>query len=434
MTKAKGCSRRTARTWILGSLPSFWAEHDEDKTLTLGCGSEAGEFELEFGASFEVEWAPRWVSSARVRFPDNRELALEPGEGRNLRLADAQSSEVWRSLLAEMARAGHLAASAFLNSKANQSVFHEKAQRVTFFIDRLLGMMVWADPAFNTNDWPEGNEVAGDAAKWVSHDSPTNAMLAKLLEPIRHVVYLGPLRHAHPRTFVSSRYWTASAGHRGEDAAHLLSTDEDLPEKCNEWLRRLNIPYSLSVKFIQDDVAGGLRALRLYRERAGGQGTPLALSPADVGFGIGQIRPIIMAGYSWEGHAVCVEQPEIHLHPRLQADLADFFIETAMISKKMAGPGHGFPKQWILETHSEALIQRVLTRIRQGVVSPRDVCVLYVDDGVTRRRSPDNANVAARSPWPGGSVVMELRIDEQGAFLDPWPAGFFVENVEEMLS
>jgi predicted ATPase len=57
--------------------------------------------------------------------------------------------------------------------------------------------------------------------------------------------------------------------------------------------------------------------------------TRVLVSPSDVGFGIGQLLPIIVEGVIAQGRVICVEQPEIHLHPRLQAHVADFLIATA---------------------------------------------------------------------------------------------------------
>ena len=99
-----------------------------------------------------------------------------------------------------------------------------------------------------------------------------------------------------------------------------------------------------------------------------------------------------------------MEQPEIHLHPALQAELADVFIETALGQRK---------NTFILETHSEHLILRLLRRIREGKITPDDVGVVYVE------------------PLARGSRFIELRIDDEGDFIDEWPGGFFEESFHE---
>jgi predicted ATPase len=104
---------------------------------------------------------------------------------------------------------------------------------------------------------------------------------------------------------------------------------------------------------------------------------------------------------------VLIEQPELHLHPRLQGDLADLFIETALKGEQQ--------NTFLLETHSEALILRLLRRVREGVIKPDDIAILYVSAG-------DN-----------GSTVKHIRIDEDGDFLDRWPNGFFEETYRDRM-
>ena len=142
--------------------------------------------------------------------------------------------------------------------------------------------------------------------------------------------------------------------------------------------------------------------------------TETAVTLADVGFGINQILPIIVEGtdfFTGRGDRVlCVEQPEIHLHPRLQAHLADLMIGT------ISGRSE---KQWVVETHSELLVLRMQRRIREGKLSPADISVLYVE---------------ADAPHMGGSAIRQLRLDENGDFIDHWPSGFFEEGFDELMA
>ena len=127
----------------------------------------------------------------------------------------------------------------------------------------------------------------------------------------------------------------------------------------------------------------------------------------DVGFGITQILPIIVQGIVSQSKTICVEQPEIHLHPRLQARLTDFFIDSLERNST----------QWIVESHSELLVRRIPRRIKECTLSPDDVSVLYVDPISSQE-----------------SRIVELRIDETGEFVDDWPSGFFEERFEEIAS
>ncbi|MFZ4623706.1 MAG: DUF3696 domain-containing protein, partial [Rhodoferax sp.] len=139
----------------------------------------------------------------------------------------------------------------------------------------------------------------------------------------------------------------------------------------------------------------------------------------DVGSGIGYVLPVLCAvfgGGGWLAPTTCfIQQPELHLHPALQAAMGDVFIEASAANKQI-----------LIETHSEHLLLRILKRIRQthlqAAIAPElninadDVCVLYFDP------SPD-----------GTTTVKRLRITEDGEFMDRWPRGFFAERDQELL-
>ena len=135
----------------------------------------------------------------------------------------------------------------------------------------------------------------------------------------------------------------------------------------------------------------------------------------DVGSGIGYLLPVLSAAFDghWNSSPCFIQQPELHIHPALQASLGDVFIEASN------------QKQLIIETHSEHLVLRILKRIRQThssksianelKIKATDVCILYLD------------------PSPSGfTSVRRLRVDQEGEFLDKWPRGFFTERDQEL--
>jgi hypothetical protein len=142
-------------------------------------------------------------------------------------------------------------------------------------------------------------------------------------------------------------------------------------------------------------------------------GTPM--SHRDVGIGVSQVLPVLVSAYAYREQFVAIEQPEIHLHPALQAELGDVFLGSALGDQR---------NTFLLETHSEHLILRILRRIRettddelpQGVppTRPDDVAVLYVQ------------------PGPKGAEVVHIPVTEDGEFAQPWPEGFFPERAKEL--
>jgi len=148
----------------------------------------------------------------------------------------------------------------------------------------------------------------------------------------------------------------------------------------------------------------------------------IAVGPSDVGFGIGQLLPILVqAAISridsthLRPRVICVEQPEIHLHPRLQAKVADIFLETVNQPNRRYTSRGVRGLQWVVETHSEMIIRRIQRRIREGHADPANISVLYVQ--------PKGQH---------GSEVINLPLDAHGDFTEEWPGGFFDEGFEEM--
>ena len=231
-----------------------------------------------------------------------------------------------------------------------------------------------------------------------------------ILRMFNAIEYLGPLR-SYPERFYLIRGGAAtSVGTRGENTPQVLFRgSEDTQAQINTWFKTFEIPYSLKLKPLGDEVTGEIVAMHLSDSR-----NRVQVAPSDVGFGIGQLLPILVQGVISKAQTLCVEQPEIHLHPRLQACLADFFIATAGLGRAKQ-PDRSV--QWITETHSEALMLRLQRRIREGAIKPDAVSVLYV--------------------WPspeGTSHVMKLRLDENGDFIDAWPDGFFEDSYNEVFA
>lgn len=222
------------------------------------------------------------------------------------------------------------------------------------------------------------------------------------------ISYLGPLRSYPERHYLLTGGDKSTVGTRGQNTTEMIyRRQEEIEGKINTWFELFDIPYSLKVKAIGDEITGEIIALNLEDKR-----TKVVVSPSDVGFGIGQLLPIIAEGVIADKQIICVEQPEIHLHPRLQSCLADFFIETAGINIKAENK---LNNQWIIETHSEQIILRIQKRIREGQINSSDISVLYVE--------PFGEN---------GSNIFQLRLDDRGNFIDEWPGGFFDESYHEL--
>lgn len=239
---------------------------------------------------------------------------------------------------------------------------------------------------------------------------------------LKESVYLGPLRSQPERHYLFRGDTAEHVEQAGENLADLLfkmSQDRqghlqnERLDKINDDLELLGIKYELRLSRLQNEnkTPSNIFSLVLV-DRQG-----VEANVRDVGFGISQVLPIVVQSRLSEKQMLLIEQPEIHLHPAHQAELGDLFIRSALGEQR---------NTFLLETHSEHLILRILRRIRESTekgkpsdpdippVRPEDVSVLYVQ------------------PSKNGARVIEIPVTEDGDFARNWPGGFFSERVEDL--
>ncbi len=157
-------------------------------------------------------------------------------------------------------------------------------------------------------------------------------------------------------------------------------------------LEKLGLTWKVEAKQV-DATRVELRVGRLTQR----QGASDLVSIADVGFGVSQTLPVIVALLvAAPGQIVYIEQPEIHLHPKAQYKMAELLADAANRGVKL-----------VIETHSSLLLRGVQTLVTQGYLAPNLVKLHWF----TR----DNE---------GATVVNAADLDENGAFGEEWPEDF----------
>ena len=216
------------------------------------------------------------------------------------------------------------------------------------------------------------------------------------------ILYLGPLRE-HPR----HRYtWDGDhpkgIGQDGEKAISALLSGRirnlSIDEQILNWLQRLELIDSYDLHPASDKGREYEFLVKQYKD-----GPEVRLT--DVGFGVSQVLPVlILCYYAPEGSILILEQPEAHLHPKVQTELADVLID-AVTNRNI---------QIILESHSEYLLSRLQRRIAEKEIASVDTALYFceIKDGT--------------------SEIEQLNVDEYGNILN-WPQDFFGDVTGELI-
>ena len=218
--------------------------------------------------------------------------------------------------------------------------------------------------------------------------------------------YLGP-RREDPR-----RYYTWEESHPedvgqygGKTISALLSSlvqQRSTYYQVMEWLRELELIYSYTLNSTSDTEQDYELLVKQHED-----GPEVGLT--DVGFGVSQILPVLtLCYYAPEGSILILEQPEAHLHPKAQSELADVLIDVVK-NRNI---------QIILESHSEHLLLRLMRRIAEG-----EEC----EEGI----SVDKTAFHFCQIHDGNSQAEQLKVDEYGN-ISNWPKDFFGDEMGDV--
>lgn len=244
---------------------------------------------------------------------------------------------------------------------------------------------------------------------------------------LKHLRHIGPIREIIPRHYEAVTSSFEGRWFEGRAAWDYLLTQATHGEieRINDWmLNKLGVGCQLALSNYQEkhplqDNSSYSGTLNGFNDRFK---SIILHDPVknqnfrfyDVGVGLSQLLPVLIASLLRSTKILAVEQPELHVHPSIQVGLGDLF--ASQIKERDC--------LFLIETHSEHLILRLLRRIRETTTQtlPKEVPPLTQDDvAVVYVENSDN-----------GLKISSLRIDSEGNFIDLWPKGFFDERIKEI--
>ena len=229
------------------------------------------------------------------------------------------------------------------------------------------------------------------------------------------ITYLGPLREYPRRSYIWSGERPQDVGLRGEKAIPALlaaraegltsprlvnvnRSHKPIEQRILEWLQKMELIHSFSLEPIAEN-----RKDYEFRVKKNPNSSEVLIT--DVGFGVSQLLPVlVLCYYVPENSTIILEQPEIHLHPKVQSDLADVLIDVVKNRNV----------QIILESHSEHLLLRLMRRIAEEQISADDTSLYFcqIHDGT--------------------SEIEQLNMDAYGN-INNWPQDFFGDSTGELV-
>jgi len=229
------------------------------------------------------------------------------------------------------------------------------------------------------------------------------------------VAYLGPLREYPRRSYIWSGERPQDVGLSGEEAIPALlaaraegltsprfvnvkRSHKPIEQRILEWLQKMELIHSFSLEPIAEN-----RKDYEFRVKKSPNSSEVLIT--EVGFGVSQLLPVlVLCYYVPENSTIILEQPEIHLHPRVQSDLADVLIDVVKNRNV----------QIILESHSEHLLNRLQRRIAEEQISAEDTAFYFCQIN------------------NGTSEIERLKVDEYGN-ISNWPQDFFGDDIGDLV-
>lgn len=258
----------------------------------------------------------------------------------------------------------------------------------------------------------ETQVIANDDKKSLSPIIYSSSRTGVFEQSIRSIIHVPGLRGNPERTYPVTAIGEQFPGTFEPYVASVINnwqiTKSSKLKDLARYLKILGLTGKVDTKQINDTQVE-IRVARLPCNFNSKTKSTEMVSIADVGFGVSQTLPALVALLVAEPEQlVYLEQPEIHLHPRAQAALADILVESANRGVRV-----------VIETHSDLILKRIQSLVAEDRITPDKIKLHWFtrdQEGCTNITTADLDEAGTFGDWP--EDFSEVDLEEESRYLD----------------
>lgn len=265
-------------------------------------------------------------------------------------------------------------------------------------------------------DWSRAFPEHPFAGKLFAEATSSQAILAPiklLVKKLEDFIHIGPLRIVPNRSTVLNAKTSPCRWYDGTAGWDTFAFSNDrVKNKANEKFKSSDF---FGTNYYFEAPSHGEASLLEKTVILKDSHTEIPLLPSSVGVGVSQVFPFVVATSLEQDLIVSCEQPELHIHPKWQLALGDMMLEAIKTNQD---------RMFLIETHSEHLLLRLLKRRRQTA----DEEISYEPFGCKK----SDVQIIFCEQSEGKTRLLPIKTTDEGEFDAPWPNGFFEERREEL--